>query len=170
MKTYFLQRKQLVQKPLDEVFAFFSQPENLGRLTPKNLAFQILTPSPIYMKEGALIDYRIKIAGLPVRWTTLITAYEPPHRFVDVQLKGPYRYWHHTHTFVTTEDGTLITDEVHYALPFGPLGNVVHKLAVKGQLDHIFSRRGELIDHIFSQWDERDQNEGGKANHTLERS
>lgn len=170
MKTYLLQRKQLVPKPLSEVFAFFSKPENLGRLTPKNLGFQNLTPSPINMKEGALIDYTIKIAGIPVRWTTLITLYEPPHRFVDVQLKGPYSYWHHTHTFLKTDDGTLITDEVQYALPFGILGNVIHELAVKHQLDHIFSRRGEIIQHIFSQSDDTCHREDLKAIYPLERS
>lgn len=114
MRTHTLFQQQLVRTPIAQVFEFFSRPENLERLTPPDLGFRILTPSPIAMKEGAVIDYTIRIAGLPLRWTTLITLYEPPHRFVDLQLKGPYSYWHHTHTFAETPDGTLLTDDVRY--------------------------------------------------------
>ena len=149
MKLYSLECRQLVPHPLREVFAFFSKPENLGLLTPGNLGFQILSPSPICMKEGAIIDYTIKIAALPVRWTTLITSYEPPYRFTDVQLKGPYSYWHHAHSFTETEDGTLITDEVNYAMPFGLVGGMVHYAIVRHQLRNIFRNRGYAIEKIF---------------------
>ena len=108
MNVHTLTQRQLVPAPIGDVFAFFSRPENLERLTPKTLGFRILTPMPIEMKEGAVIDYAIRIAGVPVRWTTLITLYEPHHRFIDVQQRGPYAYWHHTHTFTETPDGTLI--------------------------------------------------------------
>lgn len=149
MKTFTLFQQQLVHAPLERVFKFFSQPENLERLTPPGLGFQILTPSPVAMKEGAVIDYTIRVAGLPLRWTTLITLYEPPHRFVDLQLRGPYAYWHHTHTFTETPGGTLLTDEVRYALPFGILGMIARELAVRGQLEHIFRERSYVIESIF---------------------
>jgi ligand-binding SRPBCC domain-containing protein len=150
MRVHTLFRRQLVPTPIAEVFTFFSRPENLERLTPPGLGFRILTPSPIAMKEGAVIDYTIRLAGMPVRWTTLITLYEPPHRFVDLQLKGPYAYWHHTHSFEETPDGTLLTDEVRYALPFGFLGEIAHELAVKRQLAYIFSQRSAVIESLFS--------------------
>ena len=144
-----LTQRQLVRKPIGEVFAFFSRPENLERLTPKTLGFRILTPTPIAMKEGAVIDYSIRIVGFPVRWTTLITLYEPPHRFIDIQRRGPYAYWHHTHTFTETPDGTLITDEVRYAVPYGLLGQAARALFVERQLDHIFRQRSYVIEQIF---------------------
>jgi ligand-binding SRPBCC domain-containing protein len=149
MKLFILNRRQFVQKPLSEVFAFFSNPENLETLTPKDLGFETLTPTPIAMKEGAVIDYTIKIGGFPVRWTTLITSYEPQHKFVDLQLKGPYSYWHHTHTFTETNDGTVIEDEVRYAMPLGILGLAAHALVVKRRLATIFARRSDVIKAIF---------------------
>ncbi len=150
MKVHTLFRRQLVTTPLPEVFEFFSRPENLERITPPDLGFQILTPSPIAMREGAVIDYAIRIGPFPTRWTTLITTYEPPHRFVDLQLRGPYAYWHHTHSFEETPDGTLLTDEVRYALPFGPLGEIVRELAVERQLEYIFRQRSRVIESLFS--------------------
>lgn len=150
MRTHTLFQQQLVRTPVAQVFEFFSRPENLERLTPPDLGFQILTPSPIAMKEGAVIDYTIKLAGVPLRWTTLITLYEPPNRFVDLQLRGPYSYWHHTHTFTETPDGTLLTDEVQYALPFGLLGELMRELVVRRQLEHIFRQRSYVIESIFS--------------------
>jgi ligand-binding SRPBCC domain-containing protein len=149
VKLFILKRRQLVRRPLPEVFAFFSKPENLEVLTPKTLGFRILTPSPVNMKEGAVIDYTIAVAGFPVRWTTLISSYEPQHRFVDLQLKGPYSFWHHTHTFTETENGTLIDDEVRYSMPYGALGVVAHALFVKRQLRTIFARRSDVISTIF---------------------
>jgi len=151
MKTFTLKRQQLIKRSLHEVFSFFSKPENLELLTPKNLGFQILTPSPISMKEGTIIDYTIKIAGVPVRWTTLITTYEPLYRFVDLQLKGPYSYWHHTHTFIETDDGTVIADEVKYSMPFGVLGRFAHALFVQHQLNTIFDARSTKIEAIFTE-------------------
>lgn len=150
MKRYTLKRKQLVRKPLLEVFSFFSKPENLEALTPKNLGFQILTPSPIAMKEGTVIDYTIKIGGFPVRWTTLISSYEPPHMFADLQIKGPYSYWYHTHTFIETDDGTVIGDEVKYSMPLGVLGRFAHALLVRRQLREIFDARSSTIETMFS--------------------
>ena len=149
MKTYSLQRQQSIKRPLHEVFDFFSRPEHLGRLTPGDLRFQMLTPAPIQMKDGAVIDYVIKLFGQDLRWTTLITLFDPPHKFVDVQLKGPYSFWHHTHTFTPTENGTIITDEVNYAMPFGILGRIAHNLVVRHQLARIFTFRQEQILALF---------------------
>ncbi len=150
MKVHILKHTQVVPAPLDEVFAFFARPENLAEITPPDLGFQILTPSPITMKDGAVIDYVVKVAGLPMRWRTLITSYEPPHRFVDEQLSGPYSFWHHTHTFASTpEGGTELGDVVRYAMPLGPLGDLVHALAVKRQVAGIFTHRESVIARRF---------------------
>lgn len=150
MRVYTLQAEQVVPKPLDEVFAFFDRPENLEKLTPGSLAFHILTPKPIDMKVGTLIDYTIRIWGVPLHWRTLITTYEPPHRFVDEQLKGPYAMWHHTHTFTEVEGGTKIEDHVRYAMPFGLLGSVVHAVYVRRDLERIFSYRKTIVDELFA--------------------
>ena len=111
--------------------------------------FRILTPSPIAMKEGALIDYVVRLGPLPTRWRTLITGYEPPARFVDEQLAGPYSFWHHTHTFVERDGGTLIGDHVRYALPFGPLGEAAHALAIRRQLRAIFAHRRRVLAELY---------------------
>ncbi len=145
-----LERKQFIKRPLKEVFAFFATPENLARLTPRSLDFQVLTPSPIEMKAGTLFDYQIRLAGLPVRWTTLIDTYDPPRRFVDVQLKGPYSYWHHTHSFEEKNGGTEVTDRVVYLMPFGLLGNLLNSVWVSRELEHIFNYRKKVIGEIFS--------------------
>jgi ligand-binding SRPBCC domain-containing protein len=147
-----LYRRQKVFSPLHEVFAFFERPENLERLTPASLRFEILTPSPIPMEQGALIDYRIRLAGIPFRWTTYIAQYHPPHHFVDIQLRGPYSFWHHTHRFTSVEGGhaTLIEDEVCYCLPFGLIGTVAHRIWIRSQLARIFDYRARVIADLFS--------------------
>ena len=145
MKLYTLKRRQRIARPRDEVFAFFEKPENLERITPGSVGFNILTPRPIRMGVGTVLDYIIHLVGIPVRWTTIIASYEPPYHFSDVALRGPYGFWHHTHTFEEDGDGTVMTDEVRYALPFGPLGRLVRALWVRRQLDHIFDYRAEVI-------------------------
>lgn len=149
MKLYNLQRKQIIPRRRKEVFAFFSKPENLSLLTPPSLEFNILTPVPVQMNEGALVDYTIKVAGLPVRWTTLITLFDAPTIFVDVQLKGPYSFWHHTHEFADVDRGTEMTDSVRYGMPAGCLGSIVHTLFVKPQLRRIFEYREKRLKEIF---------------------
>ena len=149
MKIYHPKRQQLFRQSSDELFAFFSRPENLATMTPSSLRFQLITPPPIVMKESAVIDYTISVSGIPLRWTTLITAYEPNRRFADLQLRGPYAYWHHTHSFTETDDGTMMTDEVHYALPFGIFGTIAHALFVKRQLNTIFAFRRATLEKIF---------------------
>jgi len=151
VKVHVLERTQTVAADLDEVFAFFAQPENLARITPPSMRFQILTPSPIAMREGALIDYLVRVGGLPMRWRSLITAYEPPHRFVDEQILGPYSFWHHTHTFAPLPGGgTELGDRVRYALPLGPLGELAHALAIRRQLAGIFAFRQAFVARQFA--------------------
>ena len=133
----------------DAVFPFFADPHNLSRITPQGMGFRIITPIPIPMRAGALIDYVIRISGITLRWTTLITQYDPPQSFVDVQLKGPYSYWHHHHEFVAAENGTEVLDTVHYALPAGLLGTLAHALGVRRTLNRIFDHRESAIRHML---------------------
>ena len=124
MKVFKINVKQFIGRPVEEVFGFFSRPENLSVITPSNLNFKILTPTPLEMKQGAVIDYTIKIFKVPIHWRTFITTYDPPFKFVDEQIKGPYNFWHHTHMFKEVPEGVEIFDEVHYSIPFGPLGSM----------------------------------------------
>lgn len=148
MKLNTLRQEQVLDAPLELVFPFFARPENLEKLTPASLGFRVLTPSPIPMHVGAIIDYVVSLHGIPMRWTTAISEYDPPCRFVDVQLKGPYTFWHHTHSFEAQGERTLVRDEVHYALPMGLLGAFVHSLLVRRQLNDIFGYRREFLANI----------------------
>jgi ligand-binding SRPBCC domain-containing protein len=150
MRMHLLERTQVLPASRDEVFAFFQAPDNLARITPSWLGFRILTPLPLAMREGALIDYTVRWLGMPARWTTLITSYEPPVRFVDQQLRGPYSFWHHTHEFRATPRGTVMTDRVRYVLPAGPVGVLLHTLLVRRQLEEIFDFRRRVIAEIFA--------------------
>jgi len=130
---------------LDDVFAFFADAANLEEITPGWLNFRIRSPLPIQMGVGALIDYRIRIRGVPVAWRTQIAAWEPPFRFVDEQLKGPYTLWEHEHTFEPTEGGVLVKDNVRYRVPGGPAAGLVERLWVKPDLERIFAYRREAM-------------------------
>ena len=134
MSLYKLKRSQLIKCNRTEVFNFFKSPENLEKITPPNVGFNILTPKPISMHTGAVLDYTINLLGLKVRWTTLITDYNEPKGFADVSINGPYSFWHHQHDFLETNDGTIMNDEVTYSLPFGFIGKIVHRLWVKRNL------------------------------------
>lgn len=134
--------------PRDQVFAFFANAENLERITPPQLGFKILTPTPIEMKPGALIDYRISLHGIPMTWRTEITSWDPPFEFVDTQLKGPYKQWIHRHGFTETGTGTMIEDEVRYRLPFEPLGDVA-RLFVEREIKAIFDYRQKTVEEVF---------------------
>lgn len=131
--------------PRSKVFGFFSDPRNLERLTPAWLSFRILTPDPLPVGAGAVYDYRLRLRGLPLRWRTLITAWEDGRRFQDLQVRGPYALWRHTHTFEdTAEGGTRMTDEVHYRLPLGILGALALPL-VRRDVARIFAYRETVL-------------------------
>jgi ligand-binding SRPBCC domain-containing protein len=149
MTIHTLRRQQFVPAPIAEVFGFFSRPENLAKLTPPDLGFVILTPSPIGMVTGARIDYTIRVFGVRLRWTSLITAFDPGRSFVDEQLRGPYALWRHSHRFEEVPGGTSVSDEVHYALPFGPLGTLARALAVGRRLESIFDYRSRAVGAHF---------------------
>ncbi len=150
MPSHQIERTQFIKRPIQEVFGFFSRPENLEAITPPFLNFNIVTPSPIAMEEGALIDYRLQLYGLPVRWQARIERYEPEVRFVDNQIRGPYRRWYHLHEFRGTNTGTEMRDVVDYELPLGPLGSVAHGLFVRNTLERIFDYRFAKIDELLS--------------------
>jgi hypothetical protein len=150
MKTHVLERSQRIDCPLNRVFPFFADARNLDRLTPPWLHFSIRTPTPIDMRPGTRIEYRIRWHGLPLRWLTEIVEWLPERRFVDQQLRGPYRLWHHTHEFEADGDATLVHDRVVYALPFGPLGRLAHALTVRADVQRIFDYRARRIDEYFS--------------------
>jgi len=145
-----LRRKQWIPRPLDEVFTFFSNARNLGEITPYWLGFRILTPGPIRIAAGTKLRYRLSLHGVPVSWTTEIRRWNPPFRFVDVQLSGPYRLWHHTHRFEAHNGGTRMTDIVRYRLPFGMLGRAIHTLRVRRDLEQIFDYRFQRINELFA--------------------
>lgn len=130
------------------MFAFFADAANLEALTPKFLAFEILTPQPIAMRAGALIEYRLSLYRVPIRWKTVIEAFEPETRFIDVQLRGPYRTWRHVHTFRDHPLGTEIIDEVDYTLPLRPFSSLALPL-VKRQLRTIFDFRAQAVAERF---------------------
>lgn len=131
-------------RPPKEVFPFFADAGNLDAITPPWLRFEILTPLPVAMRVGAQIDYRLRLWGIPLRWRSEITAWEPPHRFVDEQRRGPYRAWIHEHTFAGRDGGTLVADRVRYAVPGGPL---VDRLFVRRDVARIFRfRQARLLD------------------------
>lgn len=144
-----LERSLFIPRPRPQVFAFFADARNLERITPALLRFHILTPGPIEMKAGVLIDYQLRLYGLPVRWRTRIDEFTPPFSFVDVQLSGPYRSWHHRHQFAEVPGGTRMHDRVEYDLPFGPLGALAHTLLVRRTLNRIFDHRNSTISAVF---------------------
>lgn len=140
-----LERTLRVERPRDEVFAFFADASNLEAITPAFLRFRILTPAPIAMHPGARIEYALSLFGVPVRWRTRITVWEPGVRFVDEQESGPYAVWRHTHEFEPQGDATLVRDLVEYAMPFGPLGRLARALFVARTLERIFGYRRDAI-------------------------
>ena len=146
-RGYCLTTELLVAEPREEVFEFFADAFQLETITPPWLHFSVQTPRPIVMTPGTLIDYRLRLHGVPVRWRSKISSWEPPYQFVDEQVKGPYRYWHHLHTFEEVDQGTLVRDIVNYAIP---LGFLMHPLLVRGDLVKIFSFRRETMSRIFT--------------------
>jgi hypothetical protein len=152
MHVYRLKRDQVVSKPLEKIFPFFTKAENLALITPPSLAFRVITPSPVTMELGRIVDYTIKLLGREVRWRSMITTYDPPACFVDEQIKGPYSFWHHTHTFEYRNTSTIIHDLVRYALPLrlpkAP-ADLLHAMYVRPNIEHIFDYRRDVIANMF---------------------
>ncbi len=146
MKLYRLYSEVYVQKRITEVFPFFSDAGNLQELTPPWVNFRIETPGPIEMKTGQNIDYKLRVHGIPLNWRSEITVWEPPLRFVDEQVRGPYKVWHHEHRFEERGNATVCIDEVHYAVPGGAL---INKLFVEPDVRKIFEYRRQRLLEIF---------------------
>ena len=146
MTTFRLERHVRLPRPLDEVFPFFADAGNLEAITPDFLRFRVVTPRPIEMRVGATIDYELRVHGIPLKWTSEIAAWEPPHRFVDRQIRGPYRLWHHEHRFEADGDHTVCTDVVDYAVPGGRL---VHALFIRRDVERIFDYRARRLAELF---------------------
>jgi ligand-binding SRPBCC domain-containing protein len=136
-----------IPRPLDEVFPFFAEARNLALITPPWLQFEVLTPEPIPMRVGTQIDYRLRVRGIPMRWRSEIAAWEPPHLFVDRQLRGPYRLWHHEHRFVGRDGETEATDHVRYAVWGGLL---IDRLVVRRDVRAIFAYRERKLREMFA--------------------
>jgi ligand-binding SRPBCC domain-containing protein len=147
METYHLQTEIWLARPRQQVFEFFADPRNLERITPPWLGFEILTPAEIKIGTGTLLDYRLRLRGIPLRWQSEIAAWEPPRRFVDRQLKGPYSLWVHEHRFDERDGGTVVGDRVEYAVPGGRL---VQRFLVAPDLHKIFYYRHKALAEIFS--------------------
>lgn len=140
---------QWLAKPPNELFPFYADAFNLEQITPKLLNFKVVTPPPIEMAVGTLINYRLRVRGVPIRWTTKITEWDPPYRFCDTQLKGPYKRWVHTHRFTEEDGGTRCEDVVDYAPPGGPLAPLINKLVVQRDVEQIFAYRCGVLAEMF---------------------
>ncbi len=146
MKIFTLDSEQWIKRSRDQVFAFFADPLNLQVITPPWLRFEIKTSHPIQMRQGTRIEYRLRLHGFPISWKSEITVWEPPDRFVDDQVKGPYRLWHHEHTFEEKDRGTLVRDHVRYSVPGGFL---INRLLVARDVAGIFEFRRRKLKEIF---------------------
>ena len=150
MIAHRLEREQRLARPVADVFAFFAEARNLERITPPWLTFRVRTPEPIAMGVGTLIDYRLRVHGVWLNWTTRIEEWESGVAFVDRQIAGPYALWRHRHTFRAAGDETIVADRVDYALPLGRLGDLAHALFVRRDLERIFAHRHAAAAHQLS--------------------
>ncbi len=148
MKTYCLEREQWLPRTLDEVFLFFSRPENLQVITPPWVDFRMVQ-APETLAVGSFIRYRLRWRWVPIRWTTEISAWNPPHSFVDREVSGPYALWNHEHWFAAQDGGTTMRDRVTYALPLGWLGRLAHEMMVKRDVERLFEFRAESMRRLF---------------------
>ena len=149
MADHVLESRVWLAKPRVDVFAFLADPANLALITPPWLGFRLLTPD-VAMAAFAVLDYRIRWFGARLAWRTIIREYDPPARFVDVQVRGPYARWEHRHLFLEDRGGTWVEDRVTYRLPFGPLGRAAHALVVHRQLAAIWAYRRRRIDQLLA--------------------
>jgi ligand-binding SRPBCC domain-containing protein len=146
VSIHLLERSQRVEVSPERAFDFYVDALNLEPLTPPWLHFKVTTPGKLVLRKGTLLDYRLKLHGVPVRWQTRIETWEPPVRFVDIQAKGPYSLWEHTHLFEKEgDDATVIHDRVRYTVPLGPLGTLAHRLFIHRDLERIFDYRSQAV-------------------------
>ena len=150
--VHVFRREQVLDAQPSAVFSFFADARNLEAITPPLLRFRLLTPEPVAMGVGTFLQYALRIHGVPVRWDTLIQEWEPPHRFVDVQVRGPYRLWHHTHEVVAVDDGaaSLMRDTVRYAVGFAFAGEIVRRALVARDVAAIFAYRAERVPELVA--------------------
>jgi ligand-binding SRPBCC domain-containing protein len=148
-RPFRIERAQTVMRPRNHVFEFFADALNLERITPAFLRFRVLTPPPLVMAAGTVIDYRLRLHGVPVRWRALIEEFVPGRTFTDVQVAGPYRSWRHRHEFTDVAGGTEVRDVVEYEMPLGPLGALARALFVGRSLERIFDFRRRAVAAIF---------------------
>ncbi|MDQ3633797.1 MAG: SRPBCC family protein [Acidobacteriota bacterium] len=149
MAEHILIRNLSLNLPIEKTFEFFADAGNLEKITPPELNFQITTPQPIDLKKGSLIDYKLKLRGIPITWQTIISEWNPPYAFTDEALKSPYKQWIHRHTFTENENGgTDIKDKVRYRLPLEPFGDIMHWY-VRKELDYIFDFRHKAVAEIL---------------------
>ena len=151
-EPFIVRAEQRIPRPLNEVFEYFSRAENLGRITPPWLRFRIRSMHPDPVVEGTLIRYNLRWHGVPFRWTTRIEVWDRPHRFVDIQLHGPFALWHHEHCFEAIPGGTLMRDELRYRLPLGGLGRLAQRLLIGSDVESGFACRRQAAERIFGSW------------------
>ncbi len=145
MSVHVLERSQRFEVPIEQAFEFCVDAANLEPMTPPWVHFEVTTPGEVILRQGVLLDYRLKLHGVPLRWQGRIEIWEPPLRFVDIQARGPYALWEHTHLFERDGDAaTVVHDHVRYALPLGPLGAIAHRLFVRRDLERIFDYRSRV--------------------------
>lgn len=149
MKAHALHHNTILNKPRKEVFRFFSVPGNLGLITPPSFSMEMTGISTSSIQQGTIIDYKIKVSGIPLKWRTAITVWEPPCRFIDVQLEGPYRLWIHEHVFEEEENRTIMHDHLRYLSPGWIFEPLINKWYVKRQLEQLFDYRTERLNEIF---------------------
>jgi ligand-binding SRPBCC domain-containing protein len=150
MKLHRFERTQILRRPLEEVFDFFTDPQSLRRLTPPSFHFEFLGKPPGRMKAGTVLDYRVRVYGVSVKWRARIEVFEPPGRFVDSQVTGPYSHWRHIHLFEpAAQGGTTMRDRVDFALPLGPLGEFAYLLFVRRTLSQIFDYRARRLSDLL---------------------
>ena len=149
-RRYVLERRVLIERPADEVFAFFEDPADLAKITPPEMGFELVKIEGLPVRAGTRMEYRIRILGVPQRWVAEIAEHEAGRRFVDVQVHGPYRCWRHEHAFVPLDGNTVMSDRVEYELPFGLAGRIAQTAVVSRQLQRIFDYRAQVIEKMFA--------------------
>jgi ligand-binding SRPBCC domain-containing protein len=150
LRIHLFERRQRLPVEPAEAFEFFAEAGNLERITPPWLHFRLLEPRPVELGQGTLLHYRLRLRGIPIRWVTRIEEWHPGEGFTDLQLRGPYRHWHHTHSFEPDPEGTVMTDTVRYAMRAGPLGELARRGLVTRDLARIFDFRRDAIAGFFA--------------------